>query len=175
MKIEGDERKLSAEVVREWRYLYPQIIEIHVWFGFPCGGLSSLRAGRLNLEDYESGLFWEVIRILKRIRLGRSLDTVSGCCMLVKMWLAWMHPRLLRSLRRWGASLFAWTLRALFQSTGQGSAGRMRNLNQWMVSLWKKIGGMICRWLGGPQEFKARWRKDPPGLGLNVGQLFQPA
>ena len=41
---------------------------IHVWFGFPCVGLSSVRAGRLNLDDPESGLFWEAVRIVKAIR-----------------------------------------------------------------------------------------------------------
>ena len=41
---------------------------IHVWFGFPCVGLSSVRAGRLNLDDPESGLFWEAVRIGKTIR-----------------------------------------------------------------------------------------------------------
>lgn len=68
VKIEGDVRTLTTEVIREWRYKYPHIEEIHVWFGFPCVGLSSVRAGRLNLDDPESGLFWEAVRIIKSIR-----------------------------------------------------------------------------------------------------------
>lgn len=36
--------------------------------GFPCVGLSSVRAGRLNLDDPQSGLFWEFVRIIKEIK-----------------------------------------------------------------------------------------------------------
>ena len=31
-------------------------------------GLSAVRAGRLNLDDPESGLFWEMVRVIKLIR-----------------------------------------------------------------------------------------------------------
>eukprot|EP00435_Cladocopium_sp_Y103_P024553 s1957_g6.t1 len=68
VRLEGDVRLLTLETIREWRYLYPSIQEVHVWFGFPCVGLSSVRAGRLNLDDPQSGLFWEVTRILRNIR-----------------------------------------------------------------------------------------------------------
>eukprot|EP00435_Cladocopium_sp_Y103_P022492 s823_g5.t1 len=68
VQLEGDVRDLTIEVIRSWRYKYPEIQEIHVWGGFPCVGLSSVRAGRLNLEDPQSGLFYEMIRIIRDIR-----------------------------------------------------------------------------------------------------------
>eukprot|EP00435_Cladocopium_sp_Y103_P018713 s557_g4.t1 len=68
VRMEGDIRSLTLEVIREWRYLYPSIEELHVWFGFPCVGLSSVRAGRLNLDDPQSGLFWEAVRVIRNIR-----------------------------------------------------------------------------------------------------------
>eukprot|EP00435_Cladocopium_sp_Y103_P053261 s1285_g17.t1 len=66
--IEKDVRTLTAEVIRGWRYAFPLVEEIHVWGGFPCVGLSAVRAGRLNLEDPQSSLFWELVRVVKEIR-----------------------------------------------------------------------------------------------------------
>lgn len=68
VQIEKDVRSLTIETIRAWRYKYPELEEIHVWGGFPCVGLSSVRAGRLNLDDPESGLFWEMVRIIREIR-----------------------------------------------------------------------------------------------------------
>ena len=68
VRIEKDVRSILAATVREWRLAYPAVEEIHVWGGFPCVGLSSVRAGRLNLDDPESGLFWELVRVIKLIR-----------------------------------------------------------------------------------------------------------
>eukprot|EP00435_Cladocopium_sp_Y103_P052317 s489_g16.t1 len=68
VRLEKDVRDLTIEVMRSWRYLYPEIQEIHVWGGFPCVGLSSVRAGRLNLDDPQSGLFYELVRIIKQLR-----------------------------------------------------------------------------------------------------------
>ena len=66
--IEKDVRSLTIQEIRQWRYKYPEIEEIHIWGGFPCVGLSSVRAGRLNLDDPQSGLFWEMVRIIKEVR-----------------------------------------------------------------------------------------------------------
>lgn len=59
---------MTVEVVRGWRYKYPHITELHLWGGFPCVDLSSVKHGRQNLAGHESGLFWELVRILKIIR-----------------------------------------------------------------------------------------------------------
>ena len=68
VQLEKDVRDLTIQVIRQWRYLYPALEEIHVWGGFPCVGLSSVRSGRLNLDDPQSGLFWEFVRIVKEIK-----------------------------------------------------------------------------------------------------------
>ena len=43
-------------------------MEIHLRAGFPCVDLSSVKFGRKGLDGPASGLFYEVIRILKIIR-----------------------------------------------------------------------------------------------------------
>ena len=66
--IEKDVRDLDEAKVREWRYRHPELVELHVWAGFPCIDLSAVKANRLNLEGPGSRLFWEFVRILKLIR-----------------------------------------------------------------------------------------------------------
>eukprot|EP00435_Cladocopium_sp_Y103_P016319 s2345_g4.t1 len=76
VKICGDVRSLTIDVVREWRYLHPSIQQIHIWGGFPCSDLCSAKYGRLNLEGDQSSLFWEFVRIVKLVRqvFGFSFD-----------------------------------------------------------------------------------------------------
>ena len=66
--IEKDVRSIDEAMVRRWRYLYPLIEAVHLWAGFPCVDLSSVKFGRKNLEGSESSLFFEVIRVLKLLR-----------------------------------------------------------------------------------------------------------
>ena len=66
--IEKDVRDLTEEVVRSWKFKYPQVEAIHIWGGFPCIDLSSAKAFRLNLAGPGSSLFWEMVRIVKVIR-----------------------------------------------------------------------------------------------------------
>ena len=66
--IEKDVRTLSEEMVKSWKYLYPFIESIHLWAGFPCVDLSSVKFGRKNLRGSESSLLFEVVRILKLLR-----------------------------------------------------------------------------------------------------------
>lgn len=66
--LEKDVKSLSEDGIKAWKYLYPQIESIHVWAGFPCVDLSSVKHGRRNLRGSESGLLFEVIRILKLLR-----------------------------------------------------------------------------------------------------------
>eukprot|EP00435_Cladocopium_sp_Y103_P015342 s342_g3.t1 len=68
VRIEKDVRSLDLDAIKSWRYLFPGIEQIHVWGGFPCVGLSAVRHGRLNLDDPQSALFWELVRIIKSIR-----------------------------------------------------------------------------------------------------------
>lgn len=64
----GDVRSIDVETIRNWRYEYPSLQEIHIWGGFPCVGLSAVRFGRLNLDDPQSSLFWELVRVIKLVR-----------------------------------------------------------------------------------------------------------
>ena len=66
--IEKDVGSLTAEVVQSWRYLYPEVEEIHLWARWPCADLLKVKFGRLNLEGEQSGWFWEIIRIVKTIK-----------------------------------------------------------------------------------------------------------
>ena len=66
--MEGDVKNLNEDLVRSWKFKYPGIEAVHIWGGFPCIDLSSARAFRLNLAGPGSGLFWEMIRIIKLIR-----------------------------------------------------------------------------------------------------------
>eukprot|EP00438_Fugacium_kawagutii_P000234 Skav212279 [mRNA] locus=scaffold732:326080:334230:- [translate_table: standard] len=61
-------KDLTVEVIREWRYKYPEIQEVHLWGGFPCVDLSSVKFGRQNLGGAQGGLFWELVRVLRAIR-----------------------------------------------------------------------------------------------------------
>ena len=65
---EGDVRGITREVVRKWKFLYPQIEQIDIWAGFPCVDLSAVKFNRKNLAGEQSGLFWEVLRIIKLVR-----------------------------------------------------------------------------------------------------------
>lgn len=66
--IKGDVRSLDANMVRDWRFQHPEVLEVHIWGGFPRVDLSSVRANRLNLQGPGSGLFWEFVRIVKGVR-----------------------------------------------------------------------------------------------------------
>ena len=68
VQLKGDVRELTQEVMKEWKYLYPGLEEIHLWAGFPCTDLSAVRAGRKNLLGPESGLFWEFVRIRRELQ-----------------------------------------------------------------------------------------------------------
>ena len=60
-----DVRSITEETVRDWRLKRTQILEVHLWAGFPCKDLSSARAFRQNLWGEQSSLFYEVPRIKK--------------------------------------------------------------------------------------------------------------
>ena len=66
--MEGDVRKADEEMVRSWKFKYPWLEAVHIWGGFPCVDLSSARAFRKNLAGPGSGLFWEMVRIIKLVR-----------------------------------------------------------------------------------------------------------
>lgn len=60
-----DVKEIDEAMVRQWSLKFLQVIEVHLWAGWPCVDLSSVRFGRLNLEGPHSSLFWEIPRIKK--------------------------------------------------------------------------------------------------------------
>ena len=63
-----DVRDINLSMVREWFLKFTHIREIHVWGGFPCRDLSSANKQRANLAGSQSGLFFEIPRILALLR-----------------------------------------------------------------------------------------------------------
>ena len=60
-------RGIDAEMVKSWFKRYVPLSEVHLWAGFPCADLSSVKSNRQGLEGPASSLFWEVIRVKKLI------------------------------------------------------------------------------------------------------------
>jgi len=59
-----DIEDLTLAQVRQWANLWPRALEIHLWAGFPCVHLSSVRAYRRNLDGDGSRLFWKLLELI---------------------------------------------------------------------------------------------------------------
>lgn len=55
---------ITRDQVRDWANRFNRVQEVHVLAGFPCVHLSSVRAGRKNLEGEGSKLFWTLLKVL---------------------------------------------------------------------------------------------------------------
>ena len=55
---------ITKDQVREWANRFNRVQEVHVMAGFPCVHLSSVRAGRRNLDGEGSNLFWALLTLL---------------------------------------------------------------------------------------------------------------
>jgi len=58
---------VTRGLIRDWSRKYLDILEIHVWAGFPCTDLSSVKFQRENLDGCNSKLFYEVPRIAQQL------------------------------------------------------------------------------------------------------------
>ena len=56
---------VTLEMVRHWANLFPRATEVHIWGGFPCVHLSSVRSDRLNLEGEGSNLFFKLVELIE--------------------------------------------------------------------------------------------------------------
>ena len=63
-----DIRLVDLAMVKEWANQFPRVKEVHIYGGFPCVHLSSVRAGRKNLAGEGSILFWNL------------KDLIDMCC-----------------------------------------------------------------------------------------------
>ena len=67
-KLVKDVKLVDEEMVRGWALEFPEVLEVHLWAGFPCTDLSAVRAGRKGLQGPASGLFYEIPRITSLIK-----------------------------------------------------------------------------------------------------------
>ena len=61
----NDVMLVDLAMVRHWANLFPRILEVHIWGGFPCVHLSSARSDRLNLEGEGSNLFFKLVEVIE--------------------------------------------------------------------------------------------------------------
>ena len=73
-----DVADINESVIRGWLFQFPHIRCIHLWAGFPCVDLSSVKVGRRNLKGSESSLFFHILRIKRLIRaiFGSDFDVI---------------------------------------------------------------------------------------------------
>ena len=60
-----DINEVDRDMVSSWANMFPRVVEVHAWGGFPCVHLSSARAGRLNLEGEGSNLFFKLVEVIE--------------------------------------------------------------------------------------------------------------
>eukprot|EP00438_Fugacium_kawagutii_P008748 Skav206791 [mRNA] locus=scaffold1990:57640:60174:- [translate_table: standard] len=59
-----DVTRVDRTMVKAWARKHLGITELHLWAGWPCVDLSRVKYNRRNLQGTQSGLFWEIPRIL---------------------------------------------------------------------------------------------------------------
>ena len=74
--IYSDVRGITPKLVEEWSLKFTTIEEVHIWAGFPCVDLSSVKAGRMNLEGPQSKLFYEIPRVAQLCKQGFGRNVV---------------------------------------------------------------------------------------------------
>ena len=63
-ELHGDVRTIDKAMIERWMFKYPEVSEPHIWGGFPCVDLSSVKAGGKGLDGPQSSLFFELPRII---------------------------------------------------------------------------------------------------------------
>ena len=62
-ELRGDVKLLDKTMILGWLSTWPEVEEVHLWGGFPCTDLSSVKANAAGLEGKNSSLFYEIPRI----------------------------------------------------------------------------------------------------------------
>ena len=60
-----DVKLVTRALILAWANCYAHVKEVHIWSGFPCVHLSSVRAFRRNLSGAGSDLFWVMLEIIQ--------------------------------------------------------------------------------------------------------------
>lgn len=63
-----DITRITEDEVKHWANMFPRVLEVHIWGGFPCIHLSRVRAFRQNLEGEGSKLFWHLLTLITWIQ-----------------------------------------------------------------------------------------------------------
>ena len=63
-----DVHLVTREMVQQWSRKYLDILEVHIWSGFPCTDLSGVKFQRENLQGQNSRLFYEIPRVSQLIK-----------------------------------------------------------------------------------------------------------
>ena len=63
-----DIESLDRREIQRWAALFPHILELHLFAGFPCVHLSSARACRENLYGEGSRLFWKLLEVISWVQ-----------------------------------------------------------------------------------------------------------
>lgn len=75
-----DVQEITKEEVARWASLFPHIRELHLFAGFPCVHLSSVRAFRENLSGEGSRLFWKLLEVISWVQeVFGTYATVKFC------------------------------------------------------------------------------------------------
>ena len=171
--IYTDVKNITPKLVEEWLLKFTTIEEVHIWAGFPCVDLSSVKAGRLNLEGSQSRLFYEIPRVVQLCKEGFGRHVVVKS--LVENVASMDEKAAKGSQRCWVRCRTGWTQQMRSPCTGLDMLGA--------PSLWKKRL-LAFPWKLGVTGKKFRLVRNTPQLPLGskmvlngrvkIGVLFFP-
>ena len=75
-----DVELIDLKEVERWAGLFPHVVEVHMFAGFPCVHLSSARAFRQNLEGDGSRLFWKLLEVIQWVQQVFSVQAKVKWC-----------------------------------------------------------------------------------------------
>ena len=82
-----DVTKITKEDVKEWANLFNRVLEVHVYAGFPCIHLSSVRAYRQNPKNRDQTFFWVLLDLCSGFM--RSLELLVRSSIASRMLPRW--------------------------------------------------------------------------------------
>ena len=75
-----DVELIDLKEIERWAGLFPHVVEVHMFAGFPCVHLSSARAFRQNLEGEGSRLFWKLLEVIQWVQQVFSVQAKVKWC-----------------------------------------------------------------------------------------------
>ena len=125
-----DVEHITYADVKGWANTYGRARQVHLWGGFPCIHLSSVRAFRRNLSGEGSRLFWALLDILAMVQdVFHSFATSNSA---LRMLPAWTKAPVVPFPNTWRWSPLSWIQLTAWITIDLGSHG-VQNL----FTLWK--------------------------------------